>query len=278
VKLSKETAMTARARFLLLASAAVMTLSACNRDREPAADGAAPAAPGAAVTPAEAAAPLIFSEKTAFASVSLKLPEAIKAQPDLHAKVYAQEVAHLREFAEGAQADNTEAGAPNVAYEQSVELAAVHETGKLMSLKRTAFEFTGGAHPNTVTTGVLWDKALKRQIGWADVFTKGADFSALDRALCAAINTARRARMPDAEPVALGGKMWACPRAAETPFVLAPSTTGGKAGGLIFLIGPYQVGPYAEGPYEVAVPLSAFQSLLAPAYADEFAGGPAKAP
>ncbi|HEV2081215.1 MAG TPA: DUF4163 domain-containing protein [Brevundimonas sp.] len=268
--------MTARARFALIA-AAVLTLSACNRDREPAADAAAPAAPGAAVTPAEAAAPLIFSEKTAFAKVDLKLPEAIKAQPDLHAKVYAQEVAHLREFAEGAQADNTEAGAPNVAYEQSVELVAVHETGKLMSLKRTAFEFTGGAHPNTVMTGVLWDKALKRQIGWADVFTKGADFAALDRALCAAINAAKRERVPDAEPVTPGGKLWACPRAAETPFVLAPGTTGGKAGGLIFLIGPYQVGPYAEGPYEVTVPLSAFQSLLAPAYADEFAGAPAKA-
>lgn len=269
--------MTARVRFLLLASAAVLTLAACNRDREPAADGTTPATPGAAVTPADAAAPLTFSEKTAFATVSLKLPDAIKAQPDLHAKVYAQEVAHLREFAEGAQADNTEAGAPNLAYEQTVELVAAHETGKLMSLKRTAFEFTGGAHPNTAMTGVLWDKALKRQVGWAEIFTKGADFGALDRALCAAINAAKRARVPDAEPVALGGKDWACPRAAETPFVLAPGTTGGKAGGLTFLIGPYQVGPYAEGPYEVTVPLSAFQSLLAPAYADEFAGSPVKA-
>ena len=56
--------------------------------------------------------------------------------------------------------------------------------------------------------------------------------------------------------------------------MLAPSTTPGKAGGLIFLIGPYQVGPYAEGGYEVAIPQSVFRSLLAPAYADEFAGQP----
>lgn len=264
------------ARFLLLASVAVLTLSACNRDREPEAAGAAPAAPGAAVTPADAGAPLIFSEKTAFATVDLKLPEAIKAQPDLHAKIYADEVAHLREFAEGAQADNTEAGSPNTAYTQSVELIAVLETGKLMSLERRASEYTGGAHPNGGSTGVLWDKALKRQVGWADIFTKGSDFTALDRALCAAINVEKRLRDPAAETVTLGGKMWACPRAAETPFVLAPGTTGGKAGGLTFLIGPYQVGPYAEGPYEVTVPLSAFQSLLAPAYADEFAGSPAK--
>jgi hypothetical protein len=128
----------------------------------------------------------------------------------------------------------------------------------------------------TVSTGVLWDKALKRQVTWADLFTKGADYAGLDRALCAAINAAKRDRDPDAQTVALGGKDFACPRAASTPFVLAPSTVGGKAGGLVFLIGPYQVGPYAEGAYEVTVPLSAFQSLLAPAYADEFAGAPAK--
>lgn len=270
--------MTARVRFLLVASAALLTLSACNRDRDrnAAADPAAPAGQGAAVTPAEAAAPMSFADKTPFAAISLKLPEAIRAQPDLHAKVYADEVARLREFAEGAQADNTEAGAPGVAYEQAVELTRVHETGKLLSLKRTASEYTGGAHGMTVSTGVLWDKALKRQVGWADLFTKGADYAGLDRALCAAINAAKRERDPAAEPVALGGKDWACPRAVATPFVLAPSTVGGKAGGLVFLIGPYQVGPYAEGSYEVTVPLSAFQSLLAPAYADEFAGAPAK--
>ena len=61
-----------------------------------------------------------------------------------------------------------------------------------------------------------------------------------------------------------------------TPFVLAPSTTTGKAGGLIFLIGPYQVGPYAEGGYEIVVPQTAFRRLLAPAYADEFAGNPVR--
>ena len=40
------------------------------------------------------------------------------------------------------------------------------------------------------------------------------------------------------------------------------------------LIGPYLVGPYADGSYEVTVPQSAFRALLAPAYADEFAGEP----
>ncbi|MEY4555718.1 MAG: hypothetical protein RL093_837, partial [Pseudomonadota bacterium] len=37
-------------------------------------------------------------------------------------------------------------------------------------------------------------------------------------------------------------------------------------------IGAYQVGPYAEGGYEIAIPVTGFRSLLAVAYADDFAG------
>src|SRR5690606_24713089 len=115
---------------------------------------------------------------------------------------------------------------------------------------------------------------LRREIGAAQLFRRGVDLSPLDQALCEAVNAAKRERVPDAEPVTLGGGSFACPRAADTPFVLVPSSVGGKAGGLRFLISPYIVGPWAEGGYEVVVPQTAFRSLLAPAYADEFAGQP----
>ena len=56
--------------------------------------------------------------------------------------------------------------------------------------------------------------------------------------------------------------------------VLAPAAIPGKIGGLTALIDPYVVGPYSEGDYEVTVPVSAFQTLLAPAYAGAFGGAP----
>lgn len=270
--------MTVPVRASLIVLAAVVALAACNRDRKE--DGApAPAAPGqAAVTVADAAADLSFASKTEYASVRLALPAEIKAQPDLHARLYAEEVRKLRQFAEGAQADRTEAGGDQglPAYEKTVTFTAAAETGKLFSLKRVDFDYSGGAHPNTLFEGRLWDKALKRLIGPGDLFRKGVDLTPLDQALCTAINTAKRARSPDAPISVLDGEIWACPRVADTPFVLAPGSVPGKAGGLIFLIGAYQVGPYAEGPYEIAIPQSAFRSLLAPAYADEFAGQPAR--
>lgn len=265
-------------RLMLIASVAALSLAACNREREKAAPDAAPAGAGAVVTPADAAAPFGYESKTPYASVTLTLPSALKAQPDLHAALYAETVRDLRQFVEGAQADRTEAGAePGMPpYEKTIELKAAGETAKLFSLERVDYDFTGGAHGNSLFAGVLWDKALKRRITAAELFRKGADSRALDQALCAAINAAKKGRDPAAQPVALGGSDWACPRALATPFVLTPGTTGGKAGGLTFLIGPYQVGPYAEGPYEVVVPQTAFRSLIAAAYADEFGGAPIK--
>lgn len=266
----------ARLGALLLIAALAAGLSACNRDREPA-PARAPATPGqaATVTPADAAAPMAFESKTAWADVSLTLPAAIRTQTDLHARLYAEEVRLLRQFAEGAQGELTEAGADTdrPKYEKTITVTAALETGKLFSLKRVDFDYSGGAHPNTLTSGILWDKALKRRLGLADLFRKNTDLAILDEALCSAINAAKRARAPDSVSIQLGGPPGAsCPRAADTAFVLAPGTVNGKAAGLIFFINPYQVGPRVEGAYEIAIPVTGFRSLLAVAYADDFAG------
>ncbi len=270
--------MTRPLRFLLLSAAVAATLAACNRDRDADAPAAAKADPNALVTPAEAAAPQGLDEKTPYADIRLTLPDSLKAHPDLHARLYAEEVRKLRQFAEGAQGELTEAGAPTgrPKYENTVAITTAAETGKLLSLKRVALDYTGGAHPNTLTSGILWDKALKRQIGLADLFRKGADLSVLDEALCSALNAAKRARVPDGASITFDSKPFACPRVATTPFVLTPGDTAGKAAGLTFLIGPYQAGSYAEGGYEIAVPVVVFRSLLVVSYNEEFGGQPAR--
>jgi hypothetical protein len=271
--------MTRPLRFLLLSVAMAASLAACNRDRDADAPAAATPGPDALVTPADAAAPAGLDEKTPYADVKLTLPDALKAHPDLHARLYAEEVRKLRQFAEGAQGELTEAGAPTdrPKYENTVAITAAAETAKLFSLKRTAYDYSGGAHGNTLTSGLLWDKALKRQIDLADLLRKGADLTALDQALCSALNTAKRARAPAGSSITFDSKPFACPRAGSTPFVLTPGTVAGKAAGLTFLIGPYQAGPYVEGGYEIAIPAAVFRSLLATAYAGEFGGELVKA-
>jgi hypothetical protein len=270
--------MTPPLRLVLVGMAVAATLAACNRERE--ARAPLPPAAGdssATVTPADAAAPMAYESKTPFAEVRLTLPVAIKSQPDLHARLYSAAVRDLREFTEGAQADRTEAGGDEgqPPYDRSIAITPGAETGKLFSLIRTDSEYTGGAHPNSSFAAILWDKALKREIAGPDLFIKTGDLSVLDAALCAAANAEKKKRDPAAQTIALtGAGDWKCPRAASTPFVLAAGTQPGKAGGITFLIGPYTIGPYSDGAYQVTVPQSAFRSLLAPAYADEFAGEP----
>ena len=219
------------------------------------------------------AAPLIFSETTPYANVKLTLPDAIKPQADLHATLYAEEVRKLRLFIEGAQGARTEEGGDQglPPFENQITITAATETGKLLSLKRQAYDWSGGAHPNTLLEGILWDKALKRRITPRDLFRPGADLTVLDQALCSAINAARRARVPDARTLRIGEEQ-GCPRALAIPFILTGGTATGKAAGLTFLINPYVVGPHAEGAYEIAIPHAVFRSLVAPAYIDEFAG------
>jgi hypothetical protein len=261
-------------RFLLLTAAVAASLAACNREPEAPETPAATTDGAALVTPADAAAPMNFESKTPYADVRLTLPDAIRPQTDLHARLYAEEVRRLRQFIEGAQGELTEAGAETdrPKYEKTITITAAAETARLFSLKRVDFDYSGGAHPNTLTSGLLWDKALKRRIGLTDLLRKDADLTALDQALCSAINAAKRARVPDGASITFDGKDFSCPRAADTAFVLTPGTVPGRAAGLTFLIGPYQVGPYAEGGYEIALPVAGFRSLLAVAYADEFGG------
>jgi hypothetical protein len=246
---------------LLLTAAVAVTLSACNRDKDkPAAPTPAPA-PTAVVTPASAGAPFVWSDKTPYANVELKLPEAVRSQPDLHVRLYADSVKDLKAFMEGAQGDRTEAGGDQgmPAYESMITFDTPVETGKLFSMARSDYEFTGGAHGNTAYTGVLWDKAMKRAVAASGLLKPGVAMSALDGLLCTAINAEKRKRDPQAETVSLnpkGGAMWSCPHAADTPIVLAPGTEPGKAGGLVFLVGPYQVGPYSAACWPPPMPTS----------------------
>jgi len=154
-----------------------VALAGCNRDPEPA--PATKAAPGqaAAVAAAGSAAALSFESKTPWADVRLTLPESLKAQPDLHPALYEEEVRRLRQFVEGAQGELTEAGAESglPKYAKDITFSTALQTPKLLSLKRVDYDYSGGAHPNTLSSGVLWDKTLKRRIGLPDLFGETAD-------------------------------------------------------------------------------------------------------
>ena len=258
------------AKGLLISAALVATLAACDR-----ADNKSDAP--ATKAEASAAGPLTYESKTPFAKVSLTLPEAIKTQPALYKSLYDQEVKDLMAYAEGAQADRSEAGSMDLPpYEKTILYDGVVQTNRLFSAVRSDFDYSGGAHPNTVATSLIWDKTTQKRLTAGDLFTKDANLISVERALCTAVNAAK-AKREGAIALDKSGGTWACPKLKDVQFSLAPGATEGKAGGLTFLINAYQVGPYVEGAYYLTLPATSFQSLLNPAYAGEFGGTPLKA-
>lgn len=253
---------------------AALALSGCNKPDEAPVKHAPPVIEPAPPVAAAGASPMSYARKTDAAEVTLKLPRAIAAQPDLHARLYADGVRELNAFAEGAANERAElAGedSPSQPYSRSIVWSVGADTTKLLSLASLREEYTGGAHGNAAYGSVLWDKALKRTIAPTGLFGANVD-AAMDKALCDALTAGKKSRL--GETYTPPGADWNCPKWRDTPFELAASTVAGKAGGLRFLIGPYVAGSYAEGTYEPVVPFSAFARYLKPAYADEFAGSP----
>lgn len=267
---------------VLAAGAIAVTVTVINGRDDKAAPASPPPAAADASAPTAAAAPFAYKSSTPYAEVELTLPRSLQTQAELHKRLYDAAVRDLHAFSEGSQADRTEAGGDMGMgpYQKTIQFDSEVETAHLVSLARTDYEFTGGAHGNSTFAGVLWDKSLKAQVTSAALFRRGADLSAIDAALCAAVNAEKKARDPAAETLTLGksAETWSCPKASETAFVLAAGSVPGKAGGLTFLIGPYVVGPYSDGPMFVNVPQSVFRALLDPAYVDEFAGEPTPLP
>lgn len=225
--------------------------------------------------------PIAYKLEDGRMTTELTLDPGLRAYPELRARLYGDGMTAIREFEAEVRRERSEAGGELGNRDLSLRWDAPVETARLVSADGLFWSYTGGAHGNPGYHAIIWDRQGLREVRPADLFRAGADLTALDRALCDAINAAKAARGGDqawdpspyrGEPAAKD--LWSCPAALETPFSLAPGDMAGRAGGLVFLIGPYIVGPYAEGVYTAVVPAAAFSALLSPEWADQFGGAP----
>lgn len=254
-----------------LAAAIAVSLTGCDRKPAP-----PPQKATATVTPAAPAArPLTFDQTDAAAKVALRLPAEIANVPALHARLYDREVAGLKAFAAKAQADRKASTGqfPWRPYARQTQWFWAADAAPLVALRALWFEDTGGAHPNHGGATLIWDTAANAEVQPKALFREDADMAGLDKAICDAVAKAKSHR-DGATPLS---DTFACPKWSQTVLVPAPSTVPNKIGGLTALIDPYVVGPYSEGDYEVTVPVSTFETLLAPAYAQAFGGAPKSA-
>lgn len=203
--------------------------------------------------------------KTRDAEITVEIDAKLKADAALAANLLAEGktwAARQQKDATAMRRDDTAEMRklfPRYTYERSY--APDGATPRYVSIVRTDFVFTGGAHPNTTMDTLLWDASAQKRISIRPFFKEtrddGPTMKALLKLVQAALIKEKKARGTDdgdnAEVKALPAKL-----IGIGPVSLAPSTEKDRSGGLTFHYEPYAVGAYAEGAYVVTVPWRGF--------------------
>lgn len=148
--------------------------------------------------------------------------------------------------------------------------------GHYVSIVRSDYTDTGGAHPNRDVDTILWDTTAKKRISIRPFFTETADngpnMKALVKAIIISLNAEKKKRDASETATAEWYKGLEPKLLKIGAVTLAPSTVSGKSSGLTFHYPPYAVGPYVEGEYVAFVPWETLKPYLTPEGAAIFAG------
>lgn len=162
--------------------------------------------------------------------------------------------ASLTAAAQSDAAERKKHGFPFFAYQQVTSIATDGQTPQLLSLRNDTYEFTGGAHGNSGTTALLWDRKLAKETKLEALMRPGAAFLAGFRTrYCQALDAERKKRR-EGEELNLP-EFNACPKFPDLAVIPEDSNHNGRFDKLLFVASPYLAGPYSEGEYEIGVAL-----------------------
>jgi Protein of unknown function (DUF3298) len=152
---------------------------------------------------------------------------------------------------------------------------------RYVSIVRSDYMDTHGAHPNRDVDTILWDRSENKRISIRPFFTETADNGPTMKAILKAVIASLNAEKKKREATETATAEWYKglePRLLKIGAVtLAPSTEAGKSSGLTFHYPPYAVGPYVEGEYVAFVPWDTLKPHLSPEGQRIFGGERAKA-
>ena len=218
-----------------------------------------------------------FAIKTKFVEITVTLDDKIKADPALTADCLAEG----KKWAAARQAEaakehkqNRELFRNAWSYDRKYQTRSM-VGGRYVSIIRGDYEYTGGAHPNSSSNTILWDRSAGKRISIRPFFTETADngptLKAMRLAVIASLKDEKKAR--GAEGLDEGAIEAIEPKLLKIgPVALAPSTEEGKSSGLNFHYDPYAVGSYAEGGYVAFVPWETLKPYMTPEGVKIFGG------
>src|ERR1700730_1966549 len=237
----------------------------------------------ATATPAAAADKPVISIMSKSLEATVTIDEKLKAHPGLHADLLAEgqrEAARWRTDADKELRDNPDQFTDGRKWSIDRVYSQRSVVGRYVSILRDDASYEGGAHPNSATDTILWDRDTQKRISIRPFFNETADGGATMTALARLVRIAaaiekiaRNDNYGEKEKISPEKfakenpelKSGIEPKLLKLgPVTLAPSTIPGKSSGLTFHFSPYAIGAYAEGPYTAFVPWTAFKPFLSP--------------
>jgi Deacetylase PdaC len=219
-----------------------------------------------------------FAIATKALEASVFLDATIKADPALAANSLAEGKAWAEK--NRADADKERKSEPELfrngpwTRERKYETRSVVDD-RYVSIIRNDYEYTGGAHPNSSSDTILWDRSAGKRISIRPFFTETADNGPTLKAMRLGVIASLKAEKNErgVEDTDAGAIEAIEPKLLKIgPVSLAPSTEQGKSSGLTFHYSPYAVGSYAEGGYVAFVPWETLKRYLTPEGARIFGG------
>lgn len=261
----------------------LLMVTACSRENEQNATPQASAGSGEAATAkatlsatAKAAAnanEVEVVEDNALFHFAFAYPVAAAAIPALKAELDARRDDARSELAGWAKVGRDEVE-HFMRYDRSVHWSVVADLPGWLSLLERRYEFTGGAHGNTYSGPMLWDKNANRARTVPELFASRAALSAAIRApYCDALDNQRAEKRGEAIKRDNSDPHYACPDPLELTLILG-SADMQHFTRIGLIADPYVAGPYVEGGYEVTLPVTpALLNAVKPEYRSAFALG-----
>lgn len=263
-------------------AATLATLAGCSSPAPADKTEAATAAPTpAAATASPAAAPGAEAGKIAQSNETFEFEYTFPAQanaiPELRALLTDRARKASTEFESSATAgrkDAEESNYPFHAWGYTTNWQVVTDLPDWLSLSAVHWEFTGGAHGNTIFDSLLWDRKAHTARDPLSLFTSvKALEGAAKAAFCEVLDKQRSEKR--GEKVVRNADDWASACIGfDSVTVILGSSNGKSFDRIGFLVPPYAAGPYAEGDYEVTLPVTpAVMKVVKPQYRASFAVG-----
>jgi hypothetical protein len=223
--------------------------------------GTAAALAASSAAPAAHARPFSYTYKGKYAEVEFSWSAEAAAIPALAARLsseLAREKAKTIRGGKEEYAIRQQSGSPGVGWQSITKITTSGETPRLLSLSREYYAFTGGAHGNGGTTGLLWDRKLKKEITFASLFLSPPAYQKLLRApYCRALEAERAKRRGGNGKLGNGvSEFDSCPKLSDLALIPSESRSSKGFDRVHLIAAPYLAGPYAEGEYDIVLPVT----------------------